>query len=331
MVPEAITAGVTECTTEISEHSYERLRLAYAGGMELNNLSYTIGGTTTNLVTTDANGNVTVAGNVQIFDSEGDWEAANGEKTVGDNDIVFIKETGELVLGKDLANNISDGLATVNVGYTKTGFDEGEVKPEYYYDCRDISDDDPSKHVTYTKQNQDINYDIANNTSITINTQASDVFDTSILRDVNELIDVVQKSIDANDKVAKIKEMMNEAQYQGEEDQAILNSYLTAAQKEADYADDNLQKTYEHYITRFDGYMESTNIAITNVGSMKNRLIMTQTRVENQQMTIEELKSQNEDRDISDIIIDYYAAYNAYQSSLTAASKVGENTLLDYI
>ena len=77
--------------------------------------------------------------------------------------------------------------------------------------------------------------------------------------------------------------------------------------------------------------MESANIAITNIGSMKNRLTMTQTRVENQQTTIEELKSQNEDRDISDIIIDYYASYNAYQSSLTAASKVGERTLLDYI
>ena len=111
----------------------------------------------------------------------------------------------------------------------------------------------------------------------------------------------------------------------------LAPAYLDAAQKEADFADDNLQKTYEHYITRFDGYMESANIAITNIGSMKNRLTMTQTRVENQQTTIESLKSQNEDRDISDIIIDYYASYNAYQSSLTAAGKVGERTLLDYI
>jgi flagellar hook-associated protein 3 FlgL len=64
---------------------------------------------------------------------------------------------------------------------------------------------------------------------------------------------------------------------------------------------------------------------------MGNSLNLTKTRVENQQMTIEELKSDNEDRDISDIIIDYYAAYNAYQSSLTAAGKLGERSLLDYI
>lgn len=330
-VPEAIVAGVGECTTKISESTYERIRLAYNEGIELDNLSYTINGQTTDLITTADDGTVTVAGNVQIFESEAAWEEANGEKVIADDAMVFIKETGEMIFGKALANTISDGRASLTAQYTKKGFDAGEARPEYYYDCKDITDDDPTKHVEYTKEIQDINYTIANNTTLTINTQASDVFDTAIARDVDELINVVQKSINANNKVAKVKQMMTEAQYQSPEDQALLQSYLDAAQKEADFADDNLQKTYEHYITRFDGYMESTNIAITNIGSMKNRLTMTQTRVENQQTTIEELKSQNEDRDISDIIIDYYASYNAYQSSLTAASKVGERTLLDYI
>lgn len=330
-VPEAIVAGTTDCTTKISENTYERIRLAYNEGIQLDNLSYTINGAQTDLVTTAADGTVTTAANVQIFESEAAWEAANGEKTVPEDGVVFIKETGEMIFGKEIANTISDGRASLTAQYTKKGFDAGEARPEYYYDCKDITDDDPTKHVEYTKQVQDINYTIANNTTLTINTQASDVFDTSIARDVDELINVVQKSINANEKVAKVKRMMTEAQYQSPEDQALLQTYLDAAQKEADFADDNLQKTYEHYITRFDGYMESANIAITNIGSMKNRLTMTQTRVENQQTTIEELKSENEDRDISDIIIDYYASYNAYQSSLTAAAKVGERTLLDYI
>ncbi len=330
-VPEAVTDTVAKCDTEISVHTYERIRLAYDENIQLDNLTYTIGDAEIELVRTLDDGNVIAAGNVQIFETEAAWEEANGERTVADDAVVFIQETGEMIFGKAIANTISDGRASINVEYTKTGFEEGEVKPEYYYDCTDITDDDPSKHVTYTKEDQDINYTIANNTTITINTQASDVFDSSIGRDVGELINVVQKAIDANDKVKKIEEMMQEEQYQSEEDQAILQSYLVAAEKEADFANDNLQKTYEHYITRFDGYLESTNIAITNIGSMKNRLTMTQTRVENQQTTIEELKSENEDRDISDIIIDYYASYNAYQASLTAASKVGDQTLLKYI
>ena len=125
--------------------------------------------------------------------------------------------------------------------------------------------------------------------------------------------------------------MMSLAQYEDEDSQKMLQTYLDAAEKEADYADDNLKKTYKQYLTNFSGYMEKVNIAHTNVGSLKQRLDLTKTRVENQQATVSELKSNNDNRDISDIIIDYYAAYNAYTSSLTAASKIGSQTLLNYL
>ena len=46
---------------------------------------------------------------------------------------------------------------------------------------------------------------------------------------------------------------------------------------------------------------------------------------------MEELKSKNEDRELSDIILECTAAYTAYQSSLQAASKVNQVTLLSYL
>ena len=125
--------------------------------------------------------------------------------------------------------------------------------------------------------------------------------------------------------------MMKEAKYADEESQKKLRGYLDAAKKEADYADDHLQKTFGNYITRFDTHLQKVNTAITNVGSSMSRLALTKNRVENQQTTFEELKSRNEDREISDIIIDYTASYNAYQASLTAASKINQQTLLNYI
>ncbi len=360
-VPETLTDTTPECTTKIAENTYERVRLAYNGNTEATSFSYgyQIDETTkfeitatrqndgsyaieANDVVTNADGTITktpttipadmATPTVTAYPNEAAWEAASAEgKVVGDNEIVYIEETGEFVFGKKVANNISDKKCTMDVTYTKEGFDNGELRPEYYYDCKDITDDDPTKHVQYMKQNQEIRYTIANNTTIVINTQADEVFNSDIKRDVDELINVVQKAIDAADKVTKIQNMMNEAQYQDAGSQKMLQGYLEVAKKEMDYADDNLQKTYEAYIGRFDQYMETTNIAITNLGSMMNSLKLTQTRVENQQMTIEELKSDNEDRDISDIIIDYYASYNAYQSSLTAAGKLGERSLLDYI
>ena len=335
-IPEAITANTVKCDAKTSEHSFERVRLAYNGDVTIDNFSYSY---------TDANGDAqtvtlatdgTYANNFKVYETEKAWEAdkqAAGEagRVVGDDEVIFIEETGEFIFGKNVANTISDNKAQMHVDYTKKGFAEGEAKPYYYYDCRDITDDDARHHVSYTKQDQDINYTTASNTVTTINTQADMIFDTEIQRDVNELVNVIQRSINANTKVEKLKVMMQEAQYQDEASQEMLQGYLDAAQKEADFADDNVQKTYEHYISRFDKYMESVNIAIIDVGSKQNSLALTKVRVENQQTTIEELKSNNEDRDISDIIIDYYASYNAYTSSLTAAGKLNESNLLQYI
>ena len=129
----------------------------------------------------------------------------------------------------------------------------------------------------------------------------------------------------------QIEEMMRQEQYADPESQEVLQGYLDVAKKEQDLANDNLQKLYDSYVGNFNNYLTKVNTAITNVGSMQARLSLTQNRVENQSTTVEQLKSSNEDREMSDVIIDYYAAYNAYTSSLTAASKVGEQSLLKYL
>ena len=372
-VPETLekdnTGAITtpDCATEISEHSYDRIRLAYnktdqANSLEVKSQNYNLNisaenfadvkaGNPVTVVPTkvklgadnkpelDANGNlqyeniqdagVDVKVSVKVYESEADWENAGGAKTVGENEVVYLEETGEFIFGEKVSASMKNATAEMTVNYDKTGFDKGEAAPEYYYDCVRTSPD--GTKTEFTKEDQIISYDIANSTTLVVNTQASDVFDTSIARDVQEMMNVVQNAINANAKVDTIKAMMQEERYSGEEDQKKLQTYLDVAQKEADYADDNLQKTYGKYITKFDGYLQRTNEAITNVGNTMSRLSMTQTRVENQKTTIKELKSSNEDRDISDIIIDYTASYNAYQASLQAASKVNQQTLLNYL
>ena len=192
--------------------------------------------------------------------------------------------------------------------------------------------------ITYEKYDakgneiyQDIDYIIAVNQTLTVNTNASDVFNADIGRDVDEMINAVKAAIDANDKVDKIKDMMNQAAYSGVSAQENLQTWLEAAQKEADYANDNLQKLYDSYIGNFDEYLSDVNLAITTVGSKGDRLELTETRMSNQQLTVKTLKSNNEDRELSDIIIDYTAAYTAYQASLRAAGMLNQTTLLNYI
>ena len=241
-----------------------------------------------------------------------------------------------MIFNNDTAATVKNGEAQLEISYTKTGFSNGEVRPEYYYDCKDVTDPnnvleykhfDDAGNVIY----QDINYVVAANQTLTVNTLAASVFDSAIGRDVDEMIDAVQYAMDANQKVEDIEKMMKMDEYSSDECQAKLESWLAAAKKEADYADDNLQKLYNSYIGNFDGYLEGVVLAQTDVGSKGQSLDLTKNRMANQQTTMEELKSTNEDRELSDIIIDYTSAYTAYQASLQAASKVNQVTLLSYL
>ena len=135
-------------------------------------------------------------------------------------------------------------------------------------------------------------------------------------------------AITAHKKVSDIENLMKEEKYAGEEDQALLQQWLDAAEKEASYADDNMKNLYSEGISSFQSYLSDVVLAKTDVGS---RLALTKSRMSEQQMTFKKLKSTNEDKELSDIIIDYTAAYNAYQASMQAASKAIKQTLLDYI
>jgi flagellar hook-associated protein 3 FlgL len=220
--------------------------------------------------------------------------------------------------------------------YDKTGFDKGELKPEYYFNCTDKTN--PINPIEFTKYDEngkmveyDINYTVASNQQLTVNLEASDAFNSDLQRDIDDLIDVVNRSMAAHDKVAQLKAMKNETQYEDKQYQDTLDKWITAAQKEADLADHHLQTLFSSELGNVDRYISDINLAITKVGCTMDQLKLTETRMNNQQTTIQDLQSQNEDLDLSTIILKYTASYNAYQSSLTAAGKLSGMTLLNYI
>lgn len=294
--------------------------------------------------------------NIKVYETAADWAADNktdpatgdvyegfpdGKKIVGDDDIVIIRETGEVIFGNNVASVMKENNATVEVEYDKTGFDEGELRPEYYYNCKKMKDPDvvdTKLPIEYTKydaegktENYDIEYTVASGQTLAVNTEASNVFDMSLYRDLSEMITAVENQIAAHDKVDTITSMMSMSQYASDDDQALLSDWLAAAKKEADYADDNMQKLFSTEIGKIDEYYASINLEITNLGCKVDSLTLTKTRVGDQQETVQELQSENDDLDLSQIIIDYTAAYTAYQASLTAAGKLGDVTLLNYL
>ena len=315
--------------SDIEETVYNSIRLPYDNIDTVNSIKITYqGGTEQTFDNTK----------VKIYEDEKEWADAStpAKKQVADDEIVIIKNTGELVLGNQVAKDLRQNKAEIEIDYDKTGFNNGELRPEFYYDCTDKTN--PSSPVEYKRFDDngellryDIEYNIATNQNLGVNIEAVDVFDSNLIQDVGDMINAVSAAMNAHDKVDKIKSMMKENQYATDQYQEKLNEWLEAAQKEADYADDNVQKLFSSNIGKADNYLSDISLAVTKVGCKSDQLSITEDRVGNQQSTVSKLQSDNEDVDLSQIILEYTSAYTAYQASLTAASKLGQVSLLNYI
>ncbi|MBR1633452.1 MAG: hypothetical protein IJ682_00150 [Lachnospiraceae bacterium] len=351
------------------------------------------------------------------YDSAGvkfDTDGYPRNKFVPAGAVVIIRETGDAVFSEDAATSLMTDKVNLSFDYTKTGFNKGELRPEYYFDSvlridengnqmgeksteftkiDDASGANPAEEGWYiftkgqyvrstdttpeagrtyykagdttyagirydryeksplldedgnkvtdingntvpvlTKQAlYSIDYTISQNQTLGVNLEAEECFNHDIYQDMSDMIDAVSKAMAAHDKVEKIKEMQKEDQYQADPYPEKLSAWLEIAQKEMDYYDNNLSKLYSSTLGSVDGYLSKINLAITDLGCRSDQLKLTEKRMSDQQETVEELKSNNDNLDLSQIIMDYTSSYTAYQSSLVAAGKLGEQTLLNYI
>lgn len=263
------------------------------------------------------------------------WQSA--DFAVPDDEILFIPETGQLAFGANVSSAMktaadADPDWNLQVTYDKASFSGKDVRPEMLYTCTS-NPTDPVTKIDYTIEKQDIEYTVSQNQNLKVNTQAeaTGLLSTDIGRSVDVLSEAVDMAVKANDKVDIIKDLMKETQYSSDEAQAKLGEWLTAAKREQSYADEHVQKLFSRGMTSFQDYKEDVELEVTDVGSRGSRLELTKSRMDTQKTTVTTLISNNEDREISDILLDYKSSYTAYQSALQAASKVKEMSLLDYL
>lgn len=254
---------------------------------------------------------------------------------LGDNEIVFDQENGELLFNDSVADALDATKASITFDYHKKGFEEGELRPEYYFDCtRYMKDRDNIVYENFDEngnwKTQAIYYNIAGGQQMQINTEGREVFNSDIRRDMDDLIDIVNAAISAQKTVDDIKIKIESGNYKDEELES-LNKWYDAAKKQLDYANQNMHDTYSSYISRFQGYLDTVNLEITDLGGRGERVDMTKSRMSVQESTFKELKSINEDMDLSELVINYTAASVSYQAALQAAAKIGKMTLLDFL
>ena len=250
--------------------------------------------------------------------------------------IYLVRDTGELIMGSGIAATLSQlpdvtGVDTISVTYNKTRFNEGDLQPQHYFDCRgyETAEDYKAKtsEIVYDSHNQAINYTIGTNQSIQINTYAEDVFDTQIMREIDDILAAIENMDAVQAKVDRLSQLNEDA---GGNDENVTN-LLKAANKELDLAKNKLQWTYEDAITQFGGFFDQANLAETACGTVENRLNLVSNRLAEEKTTVTTLASDNENVDITNIAVEVSEANLVYNAALMATGRISQQTLVDYI
>lgn len=261
--------------------------------------------------------------------------------SVPDDGVMLITDTGELILGKNVAAQMRKEGSTTSFEYAKEEWKKNDPRPEHYYAAK-MYDDEAGRLVRYNYteeapyvpdfKDQKINYEIAYNQKIEINVNADEIFKTSIVRDVDELLEVTQSCIDAEEKLNKVDALVNNIDsYTDPDDKQKILELKDTIQKEFDFYKEKMQKMFSHGLTIFKGYSEDVNTKIAAYGSLSARLELTKSRVGEQLDNFKELADKNINIELTESAIDLKNAELALEAAQQAAAKVAKASLLNYL
>lgn len=315
----------------VSSIDVYRIRLAYDDCKEGGNVKIKFG--TTELSTADTIRATTSTANPDPYTDIKKYP----------NGAIYVADTGELLIGKDLYNQMmacKDGPATsdknegeIQITYEKDHWVKGDLRPEHYFAC--TSTDADQKVTKYNQEylkgdaaKQVIEYDVGFNQTIQVNSTADECFQHGIGRTVDDLVQAMQDVVDLENVKTKIEGLQETATGT---DAETLTKQMEAVEKALTLAKDKCQKMFESGITTFQGYLDDANLCVTNCGTRSSKLELIDNRMKSQKTTFETLKSENEDIDVTETVIDLKSAEMTYEAALMATGKVMQTTLLNFI
>lgn len=327
-------AGIEE--TGIEQKEIYRLRLSYDNVSDFTGISY-------NKTELDADGKpVTTTTNITA-DTASIYEDPSPYNSVGDDDVVLVKETGEVLLGKNVYNQLMsvqddpstvDNEAEIRVVYEKKEWNKNDLKPEHFFHCIK-TEETPAieynkEYLDGTKEHQPIEYDVGLNQTIRVNTTADEAFDHSIKRDVDDMVKTLEDVMDMEKIVKKLEIMSKDTSY-SEADQATIKEQLAAAEKSFTFLKEKMQKAFENGITKMQKHLDDVNYAVTTVGNRSRKLELIENRLMSQKTNFETLQSENEDADITEVAIQLSSAELTYNAALMSTGKILQTNLMQFI
>lgn len=259
------------------------------------------------------------------------------------NNITYVAETGELLLGKNVQNKLA-ALSINNeirISYDKSEWKTDDLDPVHYFyterytDTRDA--DDPliynEEKLTAPKGNvakQIIEYDIGSNQTIRVNTTADEIYTHNMGRDVGEVKALLEEYDSLEKAYDTVNSLIQSGKYEGT-DLDTLNKQLNALDKARALSKATLQERCEGLQSIFKGYTNQATLTRTDVGSRESRLKLIQNRLSAQQTNFKELVSDNEDADVTELAIQLKSVELTYEAALSSISYVMKTSLLNFI
>jgi flagellar hook-associated protein 3 FlgL len=270
------------------------------------------------------------------------------DPTATEKPLIYVPETGEILMSDSYYNQlmaVKDDHTTgdvneseIRITYEKSAWKEKDLRPEHYFYCESAQSDGTSIEYNAAYLDtfglpdrqyiQTMTYDVGFTQSIQINTTASECFDPGIAREIDDLKSALSQLSQMEDIAAKLTDLQREA----DKTQApILAARLNAMNKAITFQKDKVQKMFEGGITAITAYAENVNLCITRSGTASSKLELITRRVSGQKASLEDLKSSNEEVDMTEAAMQLANAEFTYNAALLATSKVMQASLINYI
>lgn len=244
---------------------------------------------------------------------------------------IYIPETGEILYDRKTAETLQDAIdngGQIATTYNKKAWLKDDLNPQHFFECTDVA-----KGITYNAGGDldtQITYDVGYNQVIQVNTNAYEVFDPAITRDYQDL----KRLVNEFTEIEQVRADLKAARDAVKDDPAAYeeaSKRYDAADKAYTYVRDAVSVRFGEQISRYQAYLDATNVAITKNGTRSTRLELIGTRLENQQSTFKELQEENEGIDMTEVAVLLTAAKTTYDAALAATSKIMQNNLMNYI
>ncbi len=287
-------------------------------------------------------------------------DATNPYAGVPDNEAVYIKETGELILGKDVQKQLLSG--DLDIQYNKTSFLKGELNPKTYFECTELDASgnyvdkldqygntiqktdasgnpiwlDPPTNtlpdnvkVTYDMNGQDLmSYELSYKTKIKINSLAKDAFTENLYADLNTSINKVLGMEISTESALRLKFSQAPFSLTGEELQKAIDDQISL---ETTQISAIVQDEFSSMLDKIGSHMSTVSRQHTDLGSREARLAVIQVRLEEDILNLQTLNSENEDVDYEEAITRLNIVQSIYDASLKITAKITGMSLLNYM